>query len=60
MSRTEREIRELLENASPRTVDFTAKLLRHLTGQQLAAAELDELRAVIDKHGFSRADFNLA
>lgn len=60
MSDTERKIRELLENASPRTVDFTAKLLRHLTGQQLAAAELDELRAVIDKHGFSRADFNLA
>lgn len=60
MSGTEREIRELLTNASPRTVDFTWKLLRHMSGQELPAADLDELRAVIDRHGFSRADFNLA
>ena len=42
MSRTEREIRELLENASPRTVDFTAKLLRHLTAPEPPEPPQDE------------------
>ena len=60
MSRTEREIRELLANASPRTVDITWKLLRHMSGQELPAADLDELRAVIDRHGFRREDYQLA
>lgn len=59
-SAEEKEMRELLANARPKTIDIIWKLLRHMNGQKLPAADMDELRAVIDRHGFNRADFNLS
>lgn len=56
----EREMKELLERCSPRTLDVVWKLLRHMSGQELPAADLDELRDVLDRHGFNLPDFNLA
>lgn len=59
-SAEEKEMRELLANARPKTIDIIWKLLRHMNGQKLPAADMDELRALIDKHGFRREDYQLA
>ena len=59
-SAEEKEMRELIANARPKTIDIIWKLLRHMNGQKLPAADMDELRVLIDKHGFRREDYQLA